>query len=318
MAFSETHKHTLTLTTSMANPHDGLLSSILDPSRLLAVRAIYFAWADSSSLPNAETLLHFFSNDVAAPLHDICLDTALKPLSTIPLTEMPPLIPYLPSPAAPEFPPQALGLHILLDQVPRLLLRGIDQRWTFQHFGSLTLSFARELAALPLALQPQRVQRWRDLKCSFESAWLYSFSLSTALIHAEELDAHRLGQKMIEEENRMGAELFYGVADPTRVLDKADERDTTLFPTLVRDVEHKAEELRMEDAMWRMCRVVRTHEPIIRTFGRYPYRNSAMGRESSKEETDFIIEVEDFEVCESETAIKIKRDVDAGKLTPLQ
>ena len=123
---------------------------------------------------------------------------------------------------------------------------------------------------------------------------------------------------MIEEENRVGAELYYGVADPTMALDKADERDVTLFPKLVRDVEHAAKELRMEDAMWRMCRVVRTHEPIIRTFGRYPYRNGAMGRESSKEETDFVIEVKEFEVCESETAIQIRGDVDAGRWTPLQ
>ena len=93
----------------MANPYDGLLSSILDPSRLLAVQAIYFAWAISSGLPNATSLLHFFSNDVAAPLHDICFDTALKSLSTIPLAELPPFLPYLGPPAAPEFPPEALG-----------------------------------------------------------------------------------------------------------------------------------------------------------------------------------------------------------------
>ncbi|KAL9079645.1 MAG: hypothetical protein Q9157_001476 [Trypethelium eluteriae] len=301
----------------MANSHDVLLSSILQPSRLLALHALYFSWADSGGLPDAASLLRFFSNDIAAPLFDIAFASALKPLSTIPLIEIPPLLPYLASPTEPDFPAQALGLHILLDQAPRFLLRGIDERWTFGFFGVLTLRFAQELAALPVALQPQRVQRWRDLGHGYEHAWLRAFLLSTAFVHAEELSAQRFGQAMIEEECRRGAETHYGVADPTRPLDEADTKDVTLFPKLVLSVEDGAEDLRKEEALWRMCRIVRVHEPIITAFGRYPYRNGKMGRKNTEEESDYLKKTNGFGDCDPETARKIREDVEAGRWTPL-
>ncbi|KAL9096649.1 MAG: hypothetical protein Q9165_001136 [Trypethelium subeluteriae] len=301
----------------MASSHHLLLTSVLQPSRLLALHALYFAWADSSGLPDAASLLRFFSNDIAAPLFDIAFASALIPLSTIPLDEVPPLLPYLVSPADPAFPPQALGLLILLDQAPRFLLRGIDERWTFGHFGGLALRFAQELAALPVSLQPQRVQLWQDLGYGYEHAWLRAFLASTPFIHAEDLGALRFGQALIEEECRKGAETHYGVADSTRPLDETDTKDVTLFPKLVLSVQDRTEELRREEAQWRMCRIVRVHEPIIASFGRYPYRNGKMGRENTEEELEFLKKIGGFGDCDPETARKIREDVEAGRWTPL-
>ena len=302
----------------MADSCHDLLSSILDPLRLSALHALYFAWADSSGLPDGASLLHFFSNDVARPMYDLSFAAALEPLSTIPLTEIPPLLPYLPSPSMPDFPPQALALHILLDQAPRLALRGQDTRWTFGYFGALTLRFAQELAALPVELQPQRVQRWQGLGYGFEGAWLRAFLLSTAFVHAEEPSAQRFGQEMIEEECRKGAEAHYGTADPTRVLDEEDGKDVTLFPKLVREAQDGAEGLKREEALWRLCRIVRVHEPIIKVFGRYPYRNGWLGRENGTGEADFRKSIGDFEAADPETARKVREDVEAGRWAPLQ
>lgn len=251
-------------------------------------------------------------------MYDLCFDTALKPLSTISLAEIPSLLAYLPTPSAPEFPVQALGLHLLLDQVPRQILRGIDSRWTFEYFGALTLRLAKELAALPVAVQPQRVQRWLDLGYNYEGAWLRVFLMYTAFIHSEGREPQRFGQRLIEEECRKGAEAHYGLTDPTRPLDEADDKDLTLFSKLVSEVEDRAEGRSKEEGVWLLCRIVRVHEPIISAFGRYPYRNGAIGREEAEGEGEFLKKTAMFGVCDSVTANKVIEDVKAGKWTPLQ
>lgn len=275
----------------MSNIHHDLLTSILTPERLAAIHALYFTWADDSGLPNATSLLNLLSNDVAAELKPLCFTTALSPLSKLPFAELPPLLPYLPDPATPEFPIQALGLHLLLDQAPRQLYSGNDAGLTFGHFGELTLRFARELAALPESVQPQRVQRWQELGYSFEGAWLRAFLLWTAFIHSEDLDAQRFGQRMIEEECRKAAEVYYGVTDPTRECDEADDRDLVLFPKMFKEAEGESKGLSSEDGVWMFCRIVRAHEPIVRAFGRYPTRNMAMGRENTEDEAKYLKEI---------------------------
>ena len=302
---------------SSSSPHHDFLSAILQRNRLLAIHNLYFAFADTSNLVDAVSLLRFFGNPIAAPLYDLTFDDALRPLSTIPLDEIPHFLPSLPPPEAADFLACALGLHILLDQAPRYCLHGIDERWTLGFFGPLTLRFAQELVELPKALQPLRLQRWLDLGYSFEAAWLRAFSLSTAFIHMEDPDAQHLGQDLIEE-GRKAAETHYGVTDPTRTLEEADGKDVTLFSKLVLKVLDGAEGLGREEAIWRMCRIVRVHEPIISVFGRYPYRNGALAREEKDREAAFLEETNNFGACKPETAKKIKEDAEAGRWTPLQ
>lgn len=54
------------------------------------------------------------------------------------------------------------------------------------------------------------------------------------------------------------------------------------------------------------------HGPIIWAFGRYPYRNGAAGRESTRLEKEYLVEIDHFAEVDEETAKKILGDVKAG------
>ena len=84
------------------------------------------------------------------------------------------------------------------------------------------------------------------------------------------------------------------------------------------EVEDGAEGLTREDAMWRMCRIIRVHESIIKDFGRYPYRNGWLGRKEGTEEADFMRRTGESGAADAETARKVREDVEAGRWTPLQ
>lgn len=303
----------------MAPKYNDLIASAFDASRLIAIHDVYFKWADDSQLQDAKSILHFFENEPAGQIYDLCFDSALKPLTTIPLPEFPPLLPFIASPNSPNFPRQVLGAHILLDQAPRLLFSGVNNRWTFGFFQDLTMKLAQELSKLSEHQQPQRSSRWQTLGYNFEGAWMRAFLMSTAYVHSEDLQDQLFGQRMCEQERKI-AEDHYGVEDPTRALDEEDKSDLGLFPRLVgelsggKDVQCTSK----ADAIWKLCRIVRGHESIIRTFGRYPYRNAAMGRTNTKEEAEFIALISGAWVGEDESARTIREDVKAGIIRPLQ
>jgi hypothetical protein len=57
--------------------------------------------------------------------------------------------------------------------------------------------------------------------------------------------------------------------------------------------------------------------PIIEAFGRYPYRNGAVGRESTPTELEWIEKTGHFGEVEPEVAKRIREDVLARRWTPL-
>jgi hypothetical protein len=59
------------------------------------------------------------------------------------------------------------------------------------------------------------------------------------------------------------------------------------------------------------------HPPIVKTFGRYPYRNGAIGRESTPRELEWLEKTDHFAEVEPEVAMRIREDVLAGRWTPL-
>lgn len=99
----------------------------------------------------------------AGLISDIAM-AALKHLSTIDTTTILDLMAVLPQPESPYFPEQAFGLLLLLDQAPRSLLGGVDERWQVSYFDPLTLKLVKHFETLPYGLRPDSKARWIDEK----------------------------------------------------------------------------------------------------------------------------------------------------------
>jgi hypothetical protein len=59
---------------------------------------------------------------------------ALKALGARGVDKVPHMMQFLPPPESKDFPEQALGLQLLLDQGPRALLDGMDERYICDYF----------------------------------------------------------------------------------------------------------------------------------------------------------------------------------------
>lgn len=59
-------------------------------------------------------------------------------------------------------------------------------------------------------------------------------------------------------------------------------------------IHEKAMALFQEDGMEEYLKYEKKHREIIKRFGRYPYRNDVLGRESTEEEREFLADFEGF------------------------
>lgn len=66
---------------------------------------------------------------------------------------IPDMMKFLPNPEEPEFPEQVLGMLALLDQAPKVLFQGSDERWT-SWFDQIDRKFYEQLHALDRAQGP--------------------------------------------------------------------------------------------------------------------------------------------------------------------
>jgi uncharacterized protein (DUF924 family) len=223
----------------------------------------------------------------------------------------------LPPPEAAQFPEQALGLVVVLDQAPRALLRGRDQRWTNGFFHPLVCALVRDLFALPPPLRPHGRARWVDgLGASFEFwavAWLW---LVAPLVHSEALEDHDVVDGLVEE-MRAEVEVRAATSDPHRPEKEEGYRDTTLFAKMVREGPPRGDGVRMQDFMFWLCKLLDVHRPIIEVFGRYPYRNLSLGRTSTEAEAQWLVETGLPGGMGEADAQRIREDVLAGRWTPL-
>jgi hypothetical protein len=119
----------------MASTYSNDLSSILTSSLFHAVLKNRMPWPKNKSFTFGAVIAYIFKNepDGAEEFHRICYPV-LRHLSTIGISNIPDLLQYLPAPESKDFPEQALGLQLLLDQGPRFSLDGIDQRYTNAYF----------------------------------------------------------------------------------------------------------------------------------------------------------------------------------------
>ncbi|KAF2835282.1 hypothetical protein M501DRAFT_999324 [Patellaria atrata CBS 101060] len=144
---------------------------------------------------------------------------------------------------------RALKIMILLDQIPRNIFRKEDQRLIYTHYDVLARALIRDILSLEVRA---------DVTPSFRYSltarqWFY-----LPLMHSEYLADH---------------DVFSGlIADMRKDFEKKPgEKDEAVFIWLDRIDEFELK-----------------HRIILERFGRYPYRNKYLGRETTKEEQEWL------------------------------
>lgn len=251
----------------------------------------------------------------------LCWEPLLA-LSKFSLDNTPDLITLLPAPSSSEFPVQALALVVLLDQAPRHLCNGINERWRNGFFDVLALRLSLQLRDLPSNLRIETFPRWEEAGFSFAHWCEVSVLLSAPFAHAEDLALHEKILLPVVQERRAVTEKHYNTTDAYHAAEVAKgttidaSEDTLAFARFVRGGLPDMEEI-SEVVFW-YCRVSEAHVPIVRTFRRYPYRNRALGRESTEAEREFLVQTGSFGVSvDEDDAKKIREDVEKGVWTPL-
>ncbi|KAJ3015429.1 hypothetical protein HKX48_004594 [Thoreauomyces humboldtii] len=292
------------------------LSHVLNPSLLDEVYRSRFPYDIVQPLKVQEVATLLLREDPTLPVfYDLCFPTLLE-LSRHSLDRIPPLITHLPPATDDTFPSQALGLVLLLDQAPRLLFKGIDKRWSASFFDPIALQLAKDLQALPWGSRPDNPARWPSLH--FPHILLRSMTFHFPLHHSEDYADHMLCHGL-DESLRREVERRWNVRDPSRDTDRADAADVYAFASLAPSASDLSLEFEhVKEFFFLFFRILRVHEPIIRVYGRYPYRNGAYGRDPTGEELEYMVRTNGTFAVDKDTARAIREDVDAGRWTPLK
>lgn len=112
-------------------------------------------------------------------------------------------------------------------------------------------------------------------------------------------------------------ERFTGKVDPHRATREEDRKDVYGFAKFARGGPPSHEGVTVDEYCFWLGKIIDLHLPIIHTFGRYPYRNAATGRESTEAEKEFLEATNHFAEEGEEVAWKVRRDVLEGRWTPL-
>ncbi|KAJ7034672.1 hypothetical protein C8F04DRAFT_1259631 [Mycena alexandri] len=217
---------------------------------------------------------------------------------------MPDLMEFLPLPSAPEFSQQALGLVLLLDQGPRYLLKEHDARWTSDYFDHIAYAFVSRLLDLPAEFRPDTAQRWTDAGYSTDSWAAIRFWFIAPFAHAEIWASQERAVALTDEHARREFTRDENSRDPL-----------AFYRVLSAGPPEGSPKLTMPEWIYWFADV---HSPIIRKFGRYPYRNGAFGRVTTGEEEQFLKDTDCFGCIDPESAAKIREDVLAGRWSPLR
>jgi len=288
------------------------LSHILTPKLYKELVAAHFPWTPPVDMAFASKFHFLGIPNNTEQVSSICHEPALKPLSELrPL--IPSLIEYLPAPSSREFPEEALGLILLVDLAPRKLYG--TSLWTNGYFDVVARKLSHAFLGLKPEEQPDVLERWtKELGYPFEDAMVRKYWLYSPLIHSEDMGDHLIVREKIEE-MRCDVEKYSGVRDPWRETRERDGKDTTLFARLIRQ---GPPETFAEFFFW-LLRVFDAHDPIIEKYGRYPYRNEAVGRKLTSEEELYLKETGNFGRGKlSEEEIRhLRVQVETGNWDPL-
>ncbi|KAK7927230.1 hypothetical protein PG985_004228 [Apiospora marii] len=248
---------------------------------------------------------------------------ALKTLASMGLANIniPDLVEILlPPPADPSFPEQALGLQLVLDQAPRELLDGpLDDRWVYGYFAELAAGLAQQLRALPEEQSPHSWARWKDDVSLDYFVWVRLWFMAPIVHHealARQATAMTEELRVLVESERGG-----GVRDPYRDLPDGVRWDLYGFPRMLeaRQGPPKGDDGKSSVAagcFW-ICALLDVHYPILKEYGRYPYRNSVLGRVSTLDEETWLQKATFFKPLAPEVVKRISEDVEAGRWSPI-
>ncbi|KAK8080466.1 hypothetical protein PG997_008284 [Apiospora hydei] len=311
------------------------LKALLGPEVLSLTVAEQLPWDKHAAIDFSEAIdwtffggtLHSTPHQIItaeeeASLHQKTL-SALEILGSIGLAniDMPHLLEILlPPPADPSFPEQALGLQLILDQAPRELLDGpLDDRWVYGYFGELSAALAQQLRALPGGQSPHSWAQWKDSVSLDYFVWVRLW-FAAPIVHHETL-AHEAVAMTEELRVLVESECGSGARDPYRDLPDEARWDLYGFPRML---EARRGPSRGEDGkssltagcFW-ICALLDVHYPILERYGRYPYRNSVLGRVSTLDEEAWLEKAKFFKSPPPEVVKRIKEDVEAGRWSPI-
>ncbi|KAH8911198.1 hypothetical protein BR93DRAFT_923911 [Coniochaeta sp. PMI_546] len=295
--------------------NQGELSHLLTPALFTLIVNARLPYDRHASIDFVEFGRNIFLEDHFGPVVKDKAWPALIALSKIGLDRMPDLSTYLPPPTDPTYPEQCLGLQLLLDHCPRLLFRGIDERWTYAYFSQLSQRLAQVWYPLPPAQRPDKWERWQ--KFAGLDYWIgVRFWFGTPFVHSELLESQHIALTYTDE-TRAVLESESGQTDPYRAERKEILSDLVGFPRVYRNGPPQGDDVTRESWTFWMCMLMDIHVPIIERFGRYPYLNAIKGRQSTEGEKEWVKEVNHFGETTGEVAKRVKEDVDAGRWTPL-
>ena len=251
-----------------------------------------------------------FGDDVKEPAW-----TALRAISKIPLSKMPDMMQFLPAPSDAEFPKQFLGLLLIMDQGPRQLFSGVDDRWT-SFFDEVVAKLAFQGYSLPEDQRPISFARWKAAGTHFDYWVLVHFWLTAHFVHSESMEYHELALKLTEEK-RKAVEARVNETDPNRAKREDILSDSTGFPRVAMGGPPQGDKVTMQEWAFWAGLLLDTHYPIVKEFGRYPYRNAIQGRENTEEEKAWIEKTNGFGVKDDESTAKVREDIKNNRWTPL-
>ncbi|KAF5358576.1 hypothetical protein D9757_012962 [Collybiopsis confluens] len=282
------------------------LSKLLVPSLFTEILDIQFPWEGNVDIAFASRYYFQGTPDNSRRVFDTLHHQALKPISSFG-PSIPDFIQYLPSAHSPRYLEYTLALVLLLDQGPRTLYRGLDVRWTYDFFDVSSRKLVKQLIASNSF--PDAIKSWTSLGYSFEDAMVRKFWIYGPLIHSEDVEDHKFMEGKIEEMRR-DVEKYAGVQDPSRQTQNRDANDTTLFAKLIRAGPPST----FTEFFFWLFRVFDAHYPIIKEYGRYPYRNDAQGRGTTEREKVYLALTKNFgrPALSLKDAEKLKNDKDKG------
>ncbi|KAK1221523.1 hypothetical protein PQX77_015642 [Marasmius sp. AFHP31] len=283
-------------------------SHILTPDLYREVLRLHFPWKGPANIKDAIKFYFLNQPDNTQERFGAFHFRATKPISAV-RPSIPDLEEYLPDSSDPRYPEHALALVCLLDQMPRSLYRGIDTRYTYMFFDETCRKVVKGL--ISKGVYPESTEEWEKRGYTFEDTILRKLWLYTPLVHSEDLADHVFVKTKIES-MRKEVEKFYGQRDPARDTRDKDSRDTLLMSRLLLDglpLDGSA-----ADLLFWLYRVLDAHMPIIKEYGRYPYRNESMGRESTPREKEHLKATHNFGAAglTAAEAEKLRREVEDG------
>ncbi|KAI3396512.1 hypothetical protein diail_12132 [Diaporthe ilicicola] len=287
------------------------LHSVITPLLLRQMSRARVPWPRTHRISGRELVTEFFSDDSRFSTAAKGAWPALRALSH---AHGPGAIPdmtgFLPSPEDPEFPEQAFGIHVLLDQAPRVLFKGIDGRWT-SWFDKTARKLYEYFYGLPERLRPWARDAWAG--STFEYWACIAIEFNATMAHHESTGDQQLSA-VHTEQLRRAVEGFSGHRDPIR--DDSTPLDEYSMVKLVSHVDLHQDWSFHESAFF-FFMVDDAHRPIVDRFGRYPYRNAIEGRDSTIDELEWIQKTDHFAEASPEVARRVRRDLAAGRWTPL-